>query len=282
MYTIAQSPMLTSYAQTQQPSYVHEAASSMCTGIDHCVVPNLCTRRRVDALPLSPERTEQRRVARDDAVTMARGRLPVLRGLSATSNVVRKAIVHHRSPSATRWFQSPGRAPKRGSSNSSNRYSAVSESSHRSPYECVGFTLLQEAKSGFWFFSHGGIIVVECWTEHVGFQLVGSEELSVVAFKASSVGSTRAHRGARHDRAQRARCRQGECSRRVAAFGDSNTGRGRHRGARDDRAQARRRCQQGRDPGCRRHRGARDDRAQRRRCRQLSECSRRVAAFVDR
>ena len=98
MYTIAQSPMLTSYAQTQQPSYVHEAASSMCTGIDHCVVPNLCTRRRVDALPLSPERTEQRRVARDDAVTMARGRLPVLRGLSATSNVVRKAIVHHRSP----------------------------------------------------------------------------------------------------------------------------------------------------------------------------------------
>ena len=101
MYTIAQSPMLTSYAQTQHPSYVHEAASSMCTGIDHCVVPNLCTRRRVDALPLSPERTEQRRVARDDAVTMARGRLPVLRGLSATSNVVRKALVHHRSPSAT-------------------------------------------------------------------------------------------------------------------------------------------------------------------------------------
>ena len=38
MYTIAQSPMLTSYAQTQHPSYVHEAASSMCTGIDQCVV----------------------------------------------------------------------------------------------------------------------------------------------------------------------------------------------------------------------------------------------------
>ena len=41
--------------------------------------------------------------------------------------------------------------------------------------------------------SHGGIIVVERWTEHIGFQLVGSEELSVVAFKATSVGSTRAH-----------------------------------------------------------------------------------------
>ena len=40
MYTIAQSLMLTSYAQRQHPSYVHEAASSMCTGIDHCVVPN--------------------------------------------------------------------------------------------------------------------------------------------------------------------------------------------------------------------------------------------------